>query len=179
MYGLINQGIKDLVVTKFGASAWEEICAEAKAPTQFTALDYYSDKVTYGLVGAASKVLGLPAEAILEEFGKYWVLYTAKEGYGSLMDVFGKDFKTCLKNLNHLHARMGSTMTQLNPPKFTFTEISAQHYQVDYFTERAGLAPLTLGLFKGLAEKYQVKAQIAIERAPDGKSTRYQIRLEE
>lgn len=177
MYGMINQGIKDLVVSKFGEASWESICNEAKVSTQFVSMQYYPDSITYSLVGAASKVLALPAETVLLEFGKHWVLYTATQGYGSLMDLFGKDLKSCLQNLNHLHARMGTTMPQLSPPRFIFSELDSKTYLVEYHTSRSGLDYLAKGLLEGLALKYKVKANVELLRDQEASVTKFKVHL--
>jgi hypothetical protein len=104
MYGLVNQGIKDLVASRFNEEVWKKMCLEANSPQDFVAMQYYDDAITYSLVGAASSLLGLPAAKILEEFGGHWVKYTAQEGYGPMMDMFGNDFKSCLQNLDQLDA---------------------------------------------------------------------------
>lgn len=167
MYGLVNQAIKDLVVTKFGDESWENICVNAQIPPDdFAAMQYYPDALTYGLVGAASKELGLAGETILAEFGKHWVLYTAKEGYGPMMDLFGGDFKTCLMNLNNLHARMGMTMPQLTPPRFVFKEESPTVYLVQYHSARAGLSPMVSGLLEGLAARHGVRIKVTFYEDP-------------
>ncbi len=161
MYGMVNQAIKGLVVSQFGDQAWSKICERAQLPPEdFVFMQYYPDKVTYDLVGAASAELKLSPEVVLREFGKYWVLYTAKEGYGPIMDLFGADYKSCLKNLNNLHARMGMTMPSLTPPRFVFSEESPTMYIVSYFSKRAGLSPMVAGLLEGLATKYNVKAEV-------------------
>lgn len=164
MYGLVNQAVRDLVVTKFGEEKWNAICEEAQSPTKdFVNMQYYPDSVTYGLVGAASKHLGLPAETILMEFGKYWVQYTAKTGYGPIMDLFGHDFKSCLIGLNNLHARMGLSMPELSPPRFDFKEINVNNYQVEYQSKRAGLEPFVKGLLMGLAAKFGTQVEIELK----------------
>ena len=168
MYGMVNQAIKDLVLNKFGNEAWVNICQRANIPQEdFVFMQYYPDKLTYDLVGSASAQLGVPPEVILREFGKYWVLYTAKEGYGAMMDLFGSDFKSCLKNLNNLHARMGMTMPHLTPPRFTFREENELLYIVSYFSKRAGLCPMVIGLLEGLAAKYKVNATIELLESND------------
>lgn len=163
MYGLVNQAVKDLVVTQFGEEKWNAICEEAKSPTKdFVNMQYYPDAVTYNLVGAASKHLGLPAEAILTEFGKYWVLYTAKTGYGPIMDLFGHDYKSCLAGLNNLHGRMGLSMPELAPPRFNFKECAPNIYHVEYQSKRTGLEPFVKGLLMGLAAKFDTKVDIRL-----------------
>jgi hypothetical protein len=180
MYGMVNQAIKDLVVTKFGNESWKKICDSSKiSPDDFIFMLYYPDGITYQLVGAASVELKLAPEVILREFGKYWVLYTAKEGYGAMMDLFGSNFKACLQNLNNLHARMGMTMPQLSPPRFTFKEIDEKKYIVSYFSKRAGQCPMVIGLLEGLAAKYNERATIELlADSNESGEKQFQITLE-
>lgn len=177
MYGLVNLAVRDLVVSRYSEDVWNSICDEAKSPTRdFVSMQYYADAVTYALVAAASKQLRLPAETILREFGKHWILYTAKMGYGPLMDLFGVDFKTCLMNLNNLHARMGLTLPELSPPRFQFDEIDLGTYQIEYHSSRQGLSPMMQGLLEGLATRYGVHA--AVELLPDrGDFKTFQIKI--
>lgn len=178
MYGMVNQAIKDLVVSKFGTEGWMKICAHAGiAEDDFVFMQYYPDKLTYELVGAAAKELKLPAEAILKEFGKHWVLYTAKEGYGAMMDLFGVDYKSCLKNLNNLHARMGMTMPHLSPPRFSFHEEHENCYIISYFSKRPGLCPMVIGLLEGLAAKYGVIAQIELLQDSGAEEKKFMIEI--
>lgn len=178
MYGLVNQAIKDLVLNKFGEQKWKQVCTEAQVPeNDFVSMHYYEDAITYKLVGSASKVLQIPAEVVLEEFGKYWVLYTANNGYGPLMDLFGTDFKSCLQNLNNLHSRMGMTMPQLSPPNFKFKEITADVYEVEYISKRQGLCPMVKGLLIGLAEKYRVKTKIDFNENMQAQTKTFTIQI--
>ncbi len=155
MYGLVNQAMKDLVTSKFGSDKWSEICQKAgHPPDDFEAMTSYPDTLTYSLVGAASQILGASASDLLRAFGDYWVTFTAHEGYGEIMDMFGKDFRSCLKNLNGMHGHMGAMMPQLLPPRFQVVETSASQLTVHYFSTRQGLAPMVIGLLEGLARKY-------------------------
>lgn len=169
MYGLVNQGIKDLVLKISDHETWLRICHDSNAPNEFASMHYYEDEITYRLVAATSKALNLNPESILSEFGKYWIHYTAKEGYGALMDLFGNDFKSCLKNLNHLHTRMGMTMPQLTPPSFVYTEISNDIIQLEYQSKRPGLSPMVSGLIEGLAKKHGTKIEIGFNEQDNRK----------
>lgn len=173
MYGLVNQGVKDLVISNFGEESWKALAKEAESPDDFVAMQYYDDGLTYRLVGAASKMLNQPPEKILSEFGRHWVHFTGKEGYGPIMDLFGGDFKSCLENLNHLHTRMGMTLPHLKPPSFAFSEIDSKTYELKYTSERLGLSPMVIGLIDGLAKKYNV--QVRIEECSFEASTKTQI----
>jgi len=161
MYGLVNKAVKDMVIENFGEEKWEEIAkaAAVNAP-EFVPLDTYDDKITYSLVGAASQVLGLPPNEILRAFGKYWITFTAHEGYGELMNLFGQNFTDCLMNLNQMHSRMGAMMPSLKPPRFVVTKNPDRSMTLEYFSTRAGLAPMVYGLLEGLAIKHNTPVTI-------------------
>jgi len=64
-------------------------------------------------------------DEVLRLFGKYWVAFTATEGYGPILNLFGQDLRTCLSNLNRMHAHMGAMMPDLKPPRFRVAENSS------------------------------------------------------
>lgn len=178
MYGMINQAIKALVTEKAGATAWEEVCQKVQCPTDFVSLQYYDDAITYDLVGEVSKLLNIPADQVLNAYGNHWVQYTAKEGYGPIMDLFGQDFITCLKNLNHLHSRMGMTLPKLRPPKFTLREVGPSLYELDYVSSRKGLGPMVIGLIEGLAKKHKVQIEVSpLPQTSDPSLQTFRIRI--
>lgn len=179
MYGMVNQAVKDLVVSKFGNEAWNKICLKMDMSNEdFVFMQYYPDKVTYDLVRAASEQLGASADVILTEFGKHWVMYTAQEGYGPMMDLFGQDFKTCLQNLNNLHARMGMSLPHLSPPRFVFIEESNDTFLLEYYSSRGGLGSMVQGLIEGLALKYKVEVQISSEEVHTGEcKAKFKIKI--
>ncbi len=161
MYGLVNKAVEDLVKNNFGEAIWLEIKekAEVKENT-FVGMQSYHDGITYRLVGAASQVLGLSAEQVLETFGEYWVLYTAQEGYGEMLDAAGKNLVEFLQNLDALHVKVGNLMSELRPPSFECSDITDRSLVLHYFSEREGLAPMVVGLVKGLGKKFNTPCQV-------------------
>ena len=161
MYGLVNKAVEDLVTSKFGAEAWEEIAKKAGVEdTGFISMDPYPDQITYGLVAAASEVLEQSAEELLEAFGEYWTLYTAREGYGDLMDISGECFSGFLENLDNLHARIALSFPELRPPSFRCEQKDEGSLILHYYSTRDGLAPMVRGLVKGLASMFKVEISI-------------------
>lgn len=158
MYGLVNQAVQGLITKEFGEKKWNEIKAKAgfKDPI-FVSMRKYDDSITYDLVTAASEVLNVSAEDLLEAFGEYWVLYTAEEGYGEMLDMAGSTFEEFLGNLNHLHRRVGDVMPELTPPSFECETISEHEMRLYYITKRPGLNSMVLGLVKGLGKRFSVK----------------------
>ena len=169
MYGLINQAIRGLVLERFGTDAWQRICVTAGVEEGvFVAMQPYDDAVTYDLVGAASKELGLPAEAILETFGAYWVEYVGQENYGELMDAAGKDLPEFLENLDQMHARVMLSFPDLKPPSFRVSDRTDKGLLLHYYSSRPGLAPLVVGLLNGLAARFGRQIEVEHRREADG-----------
>lgn len=154
MYGMVNKAVKALVVEQFGDAKWAEIRDRAGAPDDFVGLQAYDDAMTYGLVGAAVDVLGVPAEQILFGFGEYWVLRIATVTYADLMSATGSDMFSFLENVDAMHSRIKMTMPALNPPSFRVKRLDGQTIQVDYFSTREGLLPFVHGIIAGLSAHY-------------------------
>ena len=161
MYGLVNRAIEDLVCSRFGEETWETIKQKAGVDVDvFISMDSYPDCTTYRLVAAASETLGISQAQVLEAFGEYWVLYTAKEGYDELLKMSGKTIDQFILNLNNMHARVGLSFPELNPPSFWCTDIREDSMQLHYQSTRAGLAPMVVGLIKGLGIMFQTETEV-------------------
>ncbi len=162
MYGLVNKAVKDLVIANAGEEIWLEIASEAGVDPIFISMDSYDDKVTYDLVAVASRRLETPAEEILRQFGSHWIRFTATEGYGPLVEMFGGTLAEFLRNLSDdLHGRVAVTMPHLKPPEFFTEEVSPNQFDVHYKSHRPGLSPMVQGLLEGLAERYKTRADVA------------------
>lgn len=162
MYGLVNKAVVDLVVSKFGQDTWDAIKKKAEVDIDvFVSMDGYPDDITYRLVGAASDVLKIPPEKVLEAFGEYWVLYTAQEGYGPMLDASGKTLREFLENLDALHARVALTMPELRPPRFRLVGVDDSTMLLEYHSTRQGLAPMVVGLLKGLSIRFNTPIDVS------------------
>lgn len=167
MYGLVNEGIRQMVISVAGEDTWESMCREVGIPPEgFETLCPYDDSVTYRLVEVISNRLHIPQDEVLRRYGHYWITFTAEQGYGEIMRLFGTDFRSCLENLNRMHAHMGAMMPALSPPRFRVEASSSRDWIVHYYSFREGLGPMVLGLLEGLAKKYNECA--TINRIPKG-----------
>ena len=161
MYGMVNKAIQDLVTSKFGEDKWIAIKNKVGFEDDFfVSMQSYPDQLTYDLVGATSETLDLAPGDVLEAFGEYWILYTAEEGYGEMLALSGSNLKEFLSNLNMLHERITHIMPDLQPPKFTVEEISSNEVNLTYESYREGLAPLVVGLLRGLGTRFGDKCEI-------------------
>lgn len=160
MYGLINNSMKEMICKQFGEDKWQEVMKVSGVPeNSFLTMRSYDDRITYDLVGAAAEVLGMPVEACLETFGRYWVLETATNSYGMLLDAAGSDMMGFLRNLNALHDRITSTFLNYIPPEFQIEE-GPDHYLIHYISQRKGLTAFVTGLLQGLATRFSSELTI-------------------
>ncbi|MEM7219556.1 MAG: heme NO-binding domain-containing protein [Pseudomonadota bacterium] len=176
----MNKAIRDLVIAERGEQQWDTIASAAGSDPDFIGMQTYDDAVTYALVGKASEILEVPAAELLRLFGRYWIRYTADEGYGSLLQLFGATMEEFLDNLgNDLHARVALTMPELRPPEFRTERLAADRWQVHYLSERPGLAPMVLGLLEGLAQRFDREVEVQhLETVADSKHHElYEVRI--
>jgi hypothetical protein len=166
MYGMINRAIRDLVTSRFGEAKWQEIRDKAGVADEvFVNMVKYPDDATYRLVGAASAVLNTPAPAILEAFGEYWTVYSAESGFGHLLDFAGNNLVDFLSNLDSMHTRVALSFPQLEPPSFKVTDVTKNSLRLHYYSKRPDLAPLAIGMVKGLGKRFSTPVEIRIEKS--------------
>jgi hypothetical protein len=150
-----------MVLAGHGEAVWQRIKERASVDEDvFVSNEGYDDSLTYGLVGAASAELGLPAEKILEAFGVHWVMQTAQKGYGDLMASGGDTFREFVLNLPNFHARLSMIFPHLQPPEFQCDEVSERSLRLHYRSHRGGLAPFVRGLILGLGQMFETAVEV-------------------
>ena len=161
MHGLVNQGIEDLALHLGGEKLWHRIKTVAGVDTEaFVGMDLYPDELTDRLVSAAASVLELPPSEVLRAFGRHWVRYTARKGYGAIFDTMGRTLPEFLGNVNAMHARLALTMTGIQPPSLLCEELDKERLLVRYWSPRQGLAPMVPGLLEGLGEIFELTVRV-------------------
>lgn len=162
MHGLVNQGIHDLAMHLGGEKLWLDIRAAAGVEhDSFIGMDNYADDVTYRLIDGASSVLGMSPSDVLQAFGKHWILYTGRRGYGPIFDTMGRSLPEFLGNLDAMHTRLSLSMPDLRMPSFVCEERAGTQLRLEYWSDRPGLAPMVLGLLSGLGELFDVELAVS------------------
>ncbi len=165
MYGLVNRAIEQMVRSEHGDETWQRIKERAGVTVEvFISMDSYPDATSYALVGAASEILGQPADALLEAFGEYWTLYTAEQGYGDLFRKGGTSFPSFMQNLHSLHTNVGHLFPHLQPPSFWCTDVTSTSMRLHYQSTRHGFTPMVVGLVRGLGRMFDTDVTITVER---------------
>lgn len=170
MYGLVNKAIEQLVRENHGNDVWHEIAKKANVDQSFILMKSYPDHVTYDLVEAASEILETPSEVILESFGEHWIQYTVDEGYGKTLSLYGESVFEFLQNMDNLHAQIRLNFPELRPPVIGCEKISSDQIAVSYKSERAGLAPMLVGLIRGLGIRFATPVDIEYINTNDSAS---------
>lgn len=155
MYGIVNQAIEGLVTENYGKEAWDKILETSGVNIRnFISNESYDDDVTYQLAGAASKVLEITLEQVLEAFGRYWVLNTGLKKYGNMMKSGGSNFEEFMHNLPNFHTRVALIYPALQPPEFTVEGDGKGRMFLNYYSGREGLSHFVIGLMYGLGDLY-------------------------
>ncbi|XP_067663587.1 guanylate cyclase soluble subunit beta-1-like [Haliotis asinina] len=156
MYGFVNHALELLVLRQFGQEKWEAIKREALLEMEghFLVRHVYDDGISYDLVGAASKVLELPAADILEAFGGMFFQYCEESGYDKILKVLGSTTRDFLQNLDALHDHLATIYPGMRAPSFRCTEREGDGATVlHYYSEREGLEHIVIGIVKTVAKR--------------------------
>ncbi len=153
MYGLVNQALEDLVVKTADDSVWQSVKRTAGISLPgFVSMENYEDAITFDLAAAAGYELEMTQQELLRAFGKHWITFSASRGYGALLRMVGKDVPEFIANIDVLHARVGMSLPDMEPPSFRVSEESGGELIVRYYSERSGLTPMVIGVLEGLCE---------------------------
>lgn len=161
MYGMVNEGVRSFILENYDEQTWLSICKGAGIEqTEFERMAGYDDSITYSLVGSICEHTGLDAAEVLKVFGTYWVEFTGASSFGNLLRLAGRTFVERVEGLDDMHERILLSMPHLKPPSFELEEIGEAVYHLHYFSDRAGLAPMVIGLLHGLAHDTNEKIEV-------------------
>ncbi|XP_053945102.1 guanylate cyclase soluble subunit beta-1 isoform X2 [Anastrepha ludens] len=129
---------------------------------QFLVRQTYDDEITYNLIGAAVEILNIPADVILELFGKTFFEFCQDSGYDKILQVLGATPRDFLQNLDALHDHLGTLYPGMRAPSFRCTEKDGS-LLLHYYSERPGLEHIVIGIVKAVASKlHGVEVEIEI-----------------
>lgn len=153
MHGVIFSELSRYANAKLGASGWADLRDAAGMPGSiFLVNQSYDDAMMMALVGAACKLTGLPAPAILEDFGKFIV--------PGLISMYGRLIKPewrTLELIENTEATIHTVVRRHNPgatpPHLKVLRLSPHELALDYVSGRK-LCYLARGIVLGVAEHY-------------------------
>lgn len=150
MKGIINKGLQELVVEKFGAEIWEQVKSLADCDEPFFAISNdYPDQTTINLIEAASNVSKLPVQTLMIEYGKFLVPNTLKEQYPTYFQLAGKSPREFLLNMDRVHEHATRSILNSAPPRFEYEQLPDGRLLMKYKSERR-LCAVLHGLILGV-----------------------------
>ncbi len=165
MYGMIHTAAREMTQRDFGASVWGQVKEKSGlVESHFISGQVYSDEITNSLIAAIAEVTKIAPAVLLEDFGYFWIQYTAQSSYKSIYDMYGDDLLGFISNLNRMHETIQVTMPSAETPIFDCLGKSETSIDVLYSSERDGLEMFVVGLFRGLVELFQVDGTIELLR---------------
>ena len=160
MKGFINMGIQEMVSTRFGLDAWEEIKSLAGCDEPFFAasLDYPDDS-TRALIGAVAKFADLAEKSVMVQFGAYFVSATMAETYPHYFALAGSSVREVLTNLNRIHREVTHGVADAQPPDFTVENLPDGRILLGYDSPR-GLCAVVHGIVLGLGQRFNEQVKV-------------------
>ncbi|CAD5116357.1 DgyrCDS5256 [Dimorphilus gyrociliatus] len=169
MYGFVNHALQLLVLRNFGEETWEKIKKEANVSMEgeFLHRQIYCDSMSYNLVGAAEKILGISANNILELFGRVFFKFCQEQGYDKILMVLGSTVRDFLQNLDALHDHLGTIYPGMKAPHFRVSERESDGATILHYTsERDGLEHIVIGIVKAVSEElHSTEVDVSIYKA--------------
>lgn len=160
MYGMVNRAIELFIKEEHGNEIWERVASLANVTADFISMEQYPDAVSVSLVVELSKVTELTPNQILASVGEFWVDFAHKSAYGDLLDMAGDSLPEVLANLDDMHARIGQSFDALKPPSFWVSDLTEDSLILHYASEREGLAPMVVGLVRGLSKHLNTECSV-------------------
>ncbi|XP_040561967.1 guanylate cyclase soluble subunit beta-2 isoform X2 [Gallus gallus] len=139
MYGFINTCLKSLVVEKYGEEIWEKLRLQAGVEDSFLTFGVYKDEITMQLVDKACKILGVPADMVLREFGEYFFEFCKRSGYDHMLRTLGGNLYEFIENLDALHSYLSLSYQEMNAPSFRVEKNEDGSMHLHYYSDRRGI----------------------------------------
>ena len=160
MHGLIFLQLQKFAKQQAGPQAWEILLQEAQLPTKtYSAVRDYPDEEVLAIVGAASRVLKLPADAILHAFGEFIAPELLKL-YGRLLQPDWKTLSVIEHTEKLLHAAVRVGNPGATPPVLECIRTTDDEVQILYSSERQ-LCSLAKGLVNGIARHFDETVSVS------------------
>lgn len=170
MNGLINRSIQCFLRDGWGAAVWDDAARAAGVPVQgFEPLLPYPGEMTERLLSAAAARLNRDTACLLEDMGTYIVSHPARAGVRRLLRFGGQDFPDFLHSLEDLPARARLALPDLVLPALRLRQEADGDFRLEIGPGRPGLAEVTLGLLRAMADDYGALVTLRLDRvAADG-----------
>ncbi len=168
MFGMANKAVEDMICALHGETVWEQIKSKAGVDVEIFMINAeHPEEITYELVQAASEVLHLPPEKVLEAVGEHWMLHTSHEVFGGLMRAAGHSLAEHLDDLANFHSRASMIFPGLQPPCFRCSDVTENSLKLHSLSHRRELTPFLVGMIQGLGKMRQTPVTVRPAESKD------------
>jgi hypothetical protein len=174
MHGFIFLQLKKYVQQQHGLDTWHDLMQNANvSQKQYAATEVYPDADIKSLVNTAVKLLGVPANELLEELGLFLV--------PDLIDIYQMYINPTWRTLDlvahteeTMHRAVRVSTPAATPPILHVSRVGKDKLIIDYHSHRK-MAPLAVGIIKGIAKHYGESDLIEIKMTEYSEGERVQI----
>jgi hypothetical protein len=163
MHGLIFVTWEKYLSERFGSmllTSYRKTIGETAA-TAPLASRVYDDATLLAGVGAASKLTNLPADTLLREYGRYFIINGLTSHLCAYLLTQVRSGKELLMVMRDAHAQMRRTPDSLTPPLFEYeiSSLDPNSFILVYDSPRQ-LCSVLFGAIEGAAMRYGEKVQV-------------------
>lgn len=160
MHGTIFAELQKYTVSKLGDGAWASLKREAGVTREtYDPFETYPDSEVGDLVSAASRITGLPAEALLEDFGAFIAPDLLEMYWGAVRPEWRTlDLLEHTETAIHEVVRIGQKGA--TPPVLNARRTSPDEVVIVYTSPRR-LCAVAKGIVRGVAAHYAEAVTIA------------------
>lgn len=153
MHGILFTALKKYVKARLGPEAWDALRAEAGLDGRiYLPVQPYPDEEIQRLVSTASRITGIPATELLEDYGTFIVpdLMTI---YRGVLDPGWRTLDLIDHVENTIHRVVRLSSPGATPPELSVVRIAAERLVIHYDSPRK-LCSVGKGLVRGIAAFY-------------------------
>lgn len=162
MHGFIFSEAKKFVTATHGVVAWFTILEKAGLGSkEFANYLEYPDEEIVRIVGVASEITQVSADAILDDFGAF-LGEDLLEIYKPLTRPEWKTLDFLLQTEETIHHAVRTRNSQAKPPALAVSRLNESAVVVDYRSSRR-LCSLAKGIARGVAKHYGEQVNVVDE----------------
>ncbi len=157
MHGLIFATWEHYLADRFGSpflATYRTTIGETAATAPLVS-QVYDDATLLAGVGVACALVGLPAETVLREYGRYFLLNGLTSHLCAYLLTQVHSGRDLLLVMRHAHLQLGNTPESLTPPLFGYEALPGDPSGlVLLYDSPRQLCPVLVGAIEGAAERY-------------------------
>uniref|UniRef100_A0A7M4E8Y6 guanylate cyclase n=1 Tax=Crocodylus porosus TaxID=8502 RepID=A0A7M4E8Y6_CROPO len=103
------------------------------------------------LIDKACKMLGVPSDMVLKQFGEYFFEFCKRSGYDHMLRTLGGNLYEFIENLDSLHSYLSLSYQEMNAPSFRVENNEDGSMHLHYYSDRRGLCHIVPGIIGAAA----------------------------